>query len=102
MKTLLNEEELRAGVQRMAGEINRDFAERPLTIVGVMTGCVVMMADIIRLLEMPLRVGVVQASSYRDATEPGELVVNSDLMLDVKQVVMSLSSMISLIPEQQW
>lgn len=83
MKTLLTEEELRTGVHRMAGEINRDYAGGPLTIVGVMTGCLVLMADVIRLLQMPLRVGVVQASSYRSATEPGDLVVNSNLLLDV-------------------
>lgn len=83
MKTLLSEEELSAGVRRMAGEVNRGYANRPLTIVGVMTGCIVLLADMIRLLEMPLRVGVVQASSYRDSTMSGELVINADLMLNI-------------------
>lgn len=83
MKTLLSEEELQAGVERMAAEVNREYGDRPLTIVGVMTGCIVLMADMIRLLKMPLRVGVVQASSYRDGTTSGELVINSDLMLDI-------------------
>ena len=32
---------------------------------------------------MPLRVGVVQASSYRGATQRGPLVINSDLMPDI-------------------
>jgi len=83
MRTLLSEQELRNGVRQMAGEVNRAYANRPLTIVGVMTGCIVLLADMIRLLEMPLRVGVVQASSYRDDTTAGELIINSDLMLDI-------------------
>lgn len=83
MKTLLSEEELRAAVKRMADEVNREYGDRPLTIVGVMTGCIVLMADMIRLLKMPLRVGVVQASSYREGTTSGELVINSDLMLNI-------------------
>ena len=41
------------------------------------------LADMIRLLRMPLRVGVVQASSYRGATTRGPLVINSDLMPDI-------------------
>ncbi len=85
MKVLLSEQELREGVARMADEITRSTGQRPLTIVGVMTGSIVVLADLIRLLEMPLRVGVVQASSYRDGTAPGKLVLNADLMLDISE-----------------
>ena len=68
----------------MAAEINAHYAGRPLTIIGVLTGSVVLLADLIRLLEMPLRVGVVQASSYRGtATTRGQLHINSDLMPDI-------------------
>jgi hypoxanthine phosphoribosyltransferase len=84
MKTLLNESELQVGVGRMASEINKYYAGRSLTIIGVLTGSVVLLADLIRLLEMPLRVGVVQASSYRGATTArGSLHINSDLMPDI-------------------
>ena len=67
----------------MAAEITAKFEGRPLTIVGVLTGSVVLLADMIRQLSMPLRVGVVQASSYRGATRRGPLVINSDLMPDI-------------------
>jgi hypoxanthine phosphoribosyltransferase len=84
MKTLLTEAELRRGVERMAAEINARYDGRPLTIIGVLTGSVVLLADLIRLLEMPLRVGVVQASSYRGATTTrGELSINHELMPDI-------------------
>ena len=68
MKTLLTAEQLGSGVRKMAGEITGVYSEEPLTIVGVLTGSVVLLADLIRQLEMPLRVGVVMASSYRGAT----------------------------------
>jgi hypoxanthine phosphoribosyltransferase len=46
---------------------------------------VVLVADLIRQLEMPLRVGVVLASSYRGATTTrGPLKINSELMLDIR------------------
>ena len=69
----------------MAFEINQTYANRPLTIVGVLTGSVVLLADVIRQMTMPLRVGVVQASSYRGATTRGPLVINSDLMPDINR-----------------
>lgn len=83
MKTLLSEAELRAGVARMADQINARYGEVPLTIVGVMTGSIVLLADMIRLLTMPLRVGVVQARSYRGETTRGPLTINAELMPDL-------------------
>ena len=84
MKILLTEEQVRDGVARMAAEINSHYGRRPLTIVGVLTGSVVLLADLIRLLRMPLRVAVVQARSYRGAsTIRGELMINSDLLPDL-------------------
>ena len=65
MKTLISEEEVSAGVQRLATAINGHYNDQSLTIVGVLTGSVVLLADMIRQMTMPLRVGVVQASSYR-------------------------------------
>ena len=66
----------------MARQINDAYGDRPLTIVGVLTGSVVLMADLIRKLKMPLRVGVVQTSSYQ-GTERGKLSINAEMMLDI-------------------
>ncbi|MDA1052679.1 MAG: hypoxanthine phosphoribosyltransferase [Planctomycetota bacterium] len=85
MKTLLSEEELQAGVARMAIEIAAAYGERPLTIVGVLTGSIVLLADLIRQLDIPLRVGVLQASSYRSGATRGALTINSEMMLDVAE-----------------
>ncbi len=85
VKTLLTEEELQAGVARMAVEIAAAYGERPLTIVGVLTGSIVLLADLIRQLDMSLRVGVLQASSYKSGTTRGELTINSEMMLDVAE-----------------
>ena len=83
VKTLLTIEQLREGVVRLAREIGLAYRHQSLTIVGVMTGSVVLLADLIRLLEMPLRVGVLQASSYRGGASRGELSINATMMLDI-------------------
>jgi hypoxanthine phosphoribosyltransferase len=76
MKTLLTEEQLRAGIRRMADEIQKNYQEKPLTILGVMIGSVMLLADLIRLLEMPLRVELVQARNSRSGNGPGPLVID--------------------------
>lgn len=84
MRTLLTPEQLRDGVAAMARDVATTYGGRSLTIIGILTGSVVLLADLIRLLDMPLRVGVVQASSYRQSTTRGSLFINSDLMPDVE------------------
>jgi hypoxanthine phosphoribosyltransferase len=85
MKLLLSKEDLHSGVTRLADEIAECYRGRQLTIIGVLTGSVVLLADLIRMIDVPVRVGVLQASSYRGATTTrGELMINADMMLDVR------------------
>lgn len=67
----------------MAEEIDRHYEGRPLTVIAVMTGSIVLFADLIRRLSMPQRVGVIRASSYRGGTTSGELQVDAGMMIDV-------------------
>jgi hypoxanthine phosphoribosyltransferase len=85
MKVLLTEEQLHGGVMQLASRIAPCYHERQLTIIGVLTGSIVLVADLIRVLDLPLRVGVLQASSYRGATTTHhELAINSEYTLDVR------------------
>jgi hypoxanthine phosphoribosyltransferase len=84
MKILFDKGTLHRGVAEMAAKIEETYEGRQLTIVGVLTGSVVLLADLIRAIEQPMRVGVIQASSYRGATtERCDLIINSELMLDI-------------------
>lgn len=85
MRTLYTKQQLHEGVQRMAREVTAVYGDRPLSIVSVLTGSVVLVADLIRELEMPLRVGVIEASSYGgQRTSRGDLSVNAELMFDIR------------------
>ena len=84
MRVLLDEKQLQAGVERLAKEIDRFYtSDRPLTVIAVMTGSIVLFADLIRRLSMPQRVGVIQASSYRGGMSSGELSVDDQMMIEV-------------------
>src|SRR6056297_29642 len=83
MKTLLSESELCEGVERLAAQIDQDYGSQPVTVIAVMTGSLVLFADLIRRLSMPQRVGVIRASSYRGGTASGELSVDAAMLIDV-------------------
>ena len=76
-------------IQNRIDELGREIAaaypdHEPVTIIGVLTGCLVFLADLIRRLDLPLKIALLQASSYRgETTTPGELKVLPDLLPDL-------------------
>lgn len=83
MKILLDEKRIGEGIDELAAKLNSDYAGRSLTIVSIMTGSLVMLADLIRRLEMPVRISLIQASSYKGTTQSGDLTIQDQMMLDI-------------------
>lgn len=84
MYPLLTTEQLAAGIERLAAEIHHDSSDKPLTVIGVLTGSIMVVADLIRRLEGPVQLNMVWASSYRGtATSPGRLDLRLDLIPDL-------------------
>jgi hypoxanthine phosphoribosyltransferase len=74
VQVLLNESQISAGIADLAERIVDDYRGRSLTVLGVLTGSLIFLSDLIRRLNLPLQVGLLQASSYRGtATSPGIL-----------------------------
>jgi hypoxanthine phosphoribosyltransferase len=80
---LITEEQIAARVAEMTRQIERDFRGRELVVVSLLTGTVMFLADLIRHLELPLRLDFMGVSSYGAGTESGELVFTKELRLDV-------------------
>jgi hypoxanthine phosphoribosyltransferase len=84
MEVLIPPEHIHQRVREVAGQIARDLQGRSITVVGVLTGCLVFLADLIRLLDLPLRIYLLQASSYRGtATTAGQLRLNLEGLPDL-------------------
>lgn len=84
VKILVTEQQIQDAIDKVAADIRMKEAGRPLTVIAIMTGSIVFLADLMRKLDQPIRVGVVQTSSYRGGTQRGALTINSDMMLDVE------------------
>ena len=81
---LITDAQIARRVKMLAREIQRDFAGRELVVVSLLNGTVVFLADLVRHLSLPLRLDFIGVSSYRLATESGELVFTKELRLDVR------------------
>jgi hypoxanthine phosphoribosyltransferase len=85
MEILIPASRIQERVAELARQIAADYATRSVTIIGVLTGSLMFLADLVRHLDLPLRIGLIQASSYRGAvTTPGELHIQPELMPDVR------------------
>ena len=70
-RILLGEQEIRAGIERVAAEIAAFYGGDELTVVAVLDGSVLFVADLIRRLPIPLRLAFLWAQSYRQGTTSG-------------------------------
>ncbi|MFM8952593.1 MAG: phosphoribosyltransferase [Planctomycetaceae bacterium] len=84
MQPLLSAAELATGIDRLAAAVRSQYGRRPIVVVGVLTGSIVLVADLIRRLECPIELSMVSASSYRGtATAPGRLELRLDSLPDL-------------------
>ncbi len=84
MEMLLSAEKIQGRVAELARQIAADYHDRPVTILGVLTGSLMFLADLVRQLDLSLRIGFLQASSYRGtATVPGHLRVALEMLPDL-------------------
>jgi hypoxanthine phosphoribosyltransferase len=83
-RVLIRPEQIQDRVRELARRIERDFQGRDLVIVALLNGTVMFLADMIRHLELPLRLDFMGVSSYRSGTRPGKLTFTKELKLDVR------------------
>ena len=67
-EVLFTADEVNAATTRVAGELNRDYADKHPLVLGVMGGAVVFSGQLLPQLEFPLDFDIVQASRYCEKT----------------------------------
>jgi hypoxanthine phosphoribosyltransferase len=67
-EVLLTEEQIQGRVAELGAAISNDLAGRRLTLVSVLKGSLPFMADLMRAIELPLRIDLMEVSSYGGAT----------------------------------
>lgn len=85
-RILLTQEVIRERVEQLGREIAARYADMSggLTLVPILSGSIVFLADLIRAMQLKLKIAVVQLSSYRDRTRPGAPQLLQGLSDDVR------------------
>jgi hypoxanthine phosphoribosyltransferase len=85
-KELVSEEELQARLKEMGAEITRDFAGKELLVVSILRGGVMITADLIRYIDLPLAVEFMAVASYEQGMRQsdGDVRITLDLRTPIK------------------
>lgn len=84
-RVLVSQEQLQARVAELAARISRDYRGRHLLVVGVLKGAFMLVADLVRNLDVPVQVDFIAASSYGSASRSSGVVrVLKDLDRDIR------------------
>ena len=82
---LLSAEEIQARTAELGAQISKDFDGREPLFVGVLKGCFVFMADLMRSVTIPCSVDFMAVSSYgNQTTTTGAVKINKDLNQDIE------------------
>ena len=82
---LLTESQIHRRLDALAAEIQRDYDGRELTMIGILTGSVIFVADLLRRLPVPVRLDCVGIASYHGTTaSSGTVTWTKLLQLDVR------------------
>jgi hypoxanthine phosphoribosyltransferase len=85
MSVLLSEEQIQARVRELGQQITRDYEGAELTLVGVLKGSFLFIADLCRQIDLPLTCDFLGISSYGDrTTTSGVIRITSDLTQPVE------------------
>ncbi len=64
LKPIITRQQIQTRLQELAAQINRDYQGEPLILVGVLKGAFIFLADLVRLLHLPVRIDFVRLRSY--------------------------------------
>ncbi|HEY4363990.1 MAG TPA: hypoxanthine phosphoribosyltransferase [Bryobacteraceae bacterium] len=85
LQVLIPAEKIHERIQELAAQIDRDYPEGPVYMIGILKGACIFLADLIRAMKAPARLEFIGISSYgRGKTSSGEVRLTKDLDTSVE------------------
>ncbi len=80
LEVLFTEEQIRGRIAELGKQITTEYAGKELVLVGVLKGCCLFMADLMREVDLNLTFDFLAVSSYKDGTKStGDVEILKDL-----------------------
>lgn len=78
-ESMIGADEIREHYLQLAERLRQDYRDKNPIFIGVLNGCFIFMADLIRSINIPCEVDFIKLSSYRDGMSSGEMSLLKDI-----------------------
>ncbi len=83
-RVLFDEATIHRRLDELAAKISEDYHDRELTVIAILNGSVILMADLLRRIPLPLKLDCLSVASYHGGTKTtGELIFRQVLLPDI-------------------
>src|SRR5947209_4105685 len=83
-RVLFAEQTILARLDELAAQIVGDYRQRELTVIAILNGSLIFMADLLRRIPLPLKLDCLSVASYHGGTKTsGEVVFRQIWMPDI-------------------
>ena len=83
MKILLSENEIKERVKTLGKKITEDYEGKRPIFIGILNGCYVFMADLLREVKLDVEVDFVKIRSYEGDSSTGTIKFRKDISADI-------------------
>jgi hypoxanthine phosphoribosyltransferase len=79
---IFSEQVIRTRIRELGAQLTEDYRGRQLVVVGVLNGVFIFLADLVRVMDLSLKVDFLRAASYGCATvSSGQVVITKEIEL---------------------
>ena len=83
-RVLFNEATILHRLDEIAAQISSDYRDRELTVIAVLNGSIIFMADLLRRIPLPLKLDCLSVASYHGGTKSsGEVIFKQIALPDI-------------------
>src|SRR2546423_3861693 len=82
-RVLFDERTILARLDEIAAQISNDYQRHELTVIAILNGSLMFMADLLRRIPLPLKLDCLSVASYHGRTEPGGEIIFKQVAPDV-------------------
>ena len=84
-RILFDEPTIHQRLDQIAAQITQDYRDRELTVIAVLNGSLIFMADLLRRVPLPLKLDCLSVASYHGGTKSaGEVIFRQVILPDVQ------------------
>ncbi len=84
IKVLISSSKIKNKVNKIAQQINKDFKNKKLVVVSVLSGSVIFCSDLIRKLNVDFEIDFIRVASYKGKKSSGKIKFLCDVVEDIK------------------